>query len=120
MDDDDYRRLDLHSGMPETLTEFHNTICQAFGIERDFRIQFMDPDFNNEFMNVTSVQDIQDRSTIKLEYTVTLMPINDVGVNPSSSFQNAPNTSGSSGVAVSSQNVWQCFLTGLIVLNRLR
>lgn len=44
VDDDDFRRLDLHSGMPETLTELHNTICQAFGIETDFCIQFMDPD----------------------------------------------------------------------------
>ncbi|XP_050959844.1 uncharacterized protein LOC127161251, partial [Labeo rohita] len=103
--DDDYRRLDLHSGMPETLAEFHNTICQAFGIETDFRIQFMDPDFNNEFMNVTSVHDIKDRSTIKLVYmaTLTLTPLNDVGLSPSSVMQNAPSTSGSSGAPVSNQ-----------------
>ncbi len=55
--------------MPKTLTELHDLVHQAFGIERDFHIQFMDPDFNNEFMNITSVHDIQDRSTIKLVYT---------------------------------------------------
>ncbi|GAA6097765.1 uncharacterized protein LOC122873815 [Tachysurus ichikawai] len=85
---DDYRRLDLDSGMPETLAEFHNTICQAFGIETDFRIQFMDPDFNNESMNVTSL---------------TLTPINDVGLSLSSLMQNAPSTSGSCGAPVSNQ-----------------
>lgn len=70
--DDDFRRLDVPSGMPRTLTDLQSTICQAFGIERDFRIQFMDPDFNNEFMNITSMQDIQDRSTIKLVYMANL------------------------------------------------
>ncbi|XP_033990326.1 uncharacterized protein LOC117497530 isoform X2 [Trematomus bernacchii] len=98
VDTDDCRRLDLHSGMPKTLTELHDTICQAFGIERDFRIQFMDPDFNNDFMNVTSVQDIQDRSTIKVVYI-----LDDVGSSPSSSVQNAPSTPGSSGAPVSRQ-----------------
>lgn len=117
---DDYRRLDLDSGMPETLAEFNNTICQAFGIETDFRIQFMDPDFNNEFMNVTSVHDIRDRSTIKLVYmaTLTLTPINDVGLSLSSLVQNAPSTSGSSGAPVRKPNISH-FLTGLIALNRL-
>lgn len=42
--------------------DLHNTIRDAFGIERDFHIQFMDPDFNNEFMNITWMQDIQDRN----------------------------------------------------------
>lgn len=105
VNNDDSRRLDLHSGTPETLTELHDTIRQEFGIETDFRIQFMDPDFNNEFMNITSVQDIQDRSTIKLVYmaTLTLTPINDVGLSPSSLMENAPSTSGSSGAPVNSQ-----------------
>lgn len=88
MEEDDFRRLDLPSRMPKTLTELHNTIRQAFGIERDFRIQFMDPDFNNEFMNATLVQDIQDRGTIKLVYI-----LNYVDMSPSSSEQNAPSTS---------------------------
>ena len=83
--------------MPETLTELHNTIRQQFEIQKDFRIQFMDPDFNNEFMNVTSVQDIQDRSTMKLVY-------NNVGVSPSSPLQNACSPSLSSGSPVSSKN----------------
>ncbi len=54
MNDDDYKRPDLHSGIPETLTELHNTICQTFGIVRDFCIQFMNPDVSNKFIKVTS------------------------------------------------------------------
>lgn len=98
IEDNDFRRLDLHSGMPKTLMELHNEICEAFGIERDFHIQFMDPDFNNEFMNITSVQDIQDRSTIKLLYTT-----NEMDFSPCSSKQPVPRTLGSSGTPVCSQ-----------------
>lgn len=98
MEEDDFRRLDLRTGKPKTLMDLHNTIRDAFGIERDFRIQFMDPDFNNEFMNITSVQDIQDRSTIKLVYMQ-----NPEDMSPFSSRLNTPSTPGSSGSHLSSQ-----------------
>ncbi|XP_049433395.1 uncharacterized protein LOC125889421 [Epinephelus fuscoguttatus] len=90
VEEDDYRRLDLHSGKSKTLMDLHKTICDAFGIERDFRIQFMDPDFNNEFMNITSVQDIQDRGTIKLVYMQNCLDMNPI------SRPNSPSTAGSS------------------------
>ena len=59
--------------MPKTLTDLDNTIRQTFEIQADFHIQFMGPDFNNGFMNVTSVQDIQDRSAMMLVYMVDLL-----------------------------------------------
>lgn len=90
IEEDDYRRLDLHSGKPKTVMDLHKTICDVFGIERDFRIQFMDPIFNNEFMNITSVQDIQNRGTIKLVYKQNCLDMNPI------SRPNSPNTSGSS------------------------
>ena len=52
-EEDDFRRLDLHSGKPKPLMDLHNGLHDTFGIERDVHIQFMDPDFNNEFMNIT-------------------------------------------------------------------
>ncbi|KAI5613857.1 sterile alpha motif domain-containing protein 3-like isoform X2, partial [Silurus asotus] len=93
---DDFRRLDFGSGLPSTLTVLNNIIHQAFEIERDFQIQFRDPDFTNEFMNITPVQDLQDRSTVKLVYT-----LNDV--NSPSLIQNAPSTYSTSATAASSQ-----------------
>lgn len=85
IEEDDFRRLDLHSGKPKTLMDLHSTICDAFGIERDFRIQFMDPDFNNEFMNITSVQDLQDRGIIKLVYMQDCLDMSPIsGLNSSS------------------------------------
>ena len=91
IEEDDFRRLDLHSGKPKTLMDLHNTIPDAFGVERDFRIQFMDPDFNNEFMNITSIQDIQDRGTIKLVYIK-----NCLDMSPTLRL-NSPSTPGPSG-----------------------
>ncbi|KAG7511574.1 hypothetical protein JOB18_003500 [Solea senegalensis] len=91
VEEDDFRRLDLHSGKPKTLMDLHNVIRDTFGIERDFHIQFMDPDFNDEFMNIASVQDIQDRSTIKLVYMQ-----NHPDKSPSSR-QNTSSTPGPSG-----------------------
>lgn len=91
IEEDDFRILDLHSGKPKTLMDLHSIICDTFGIERDFRIQFMDPDFNNEFMNITSVQDIQDRSTIKVVYMQS-----HLDMSPSSRL-NTPSAPGPSG-----------------------
>lgn len=31
VEEDDYRRIDLRSGKPETLMDLHKTICDAFG-----------------------------------------------------------------------------------------
>lgn len=67
VDDNDFRRLDLSAGIPDSFANLHDTVRQAFGIERHFRLQYMDADFN-EFMNLSSVHDITDKSTIKLIY----------------------------------------------------
>lgn len=88
VDDSDFRRLELHSGMPNTLTELRSTISQSLGIQRNFRILFMDPDFNNELMNAMTVHDIQDRSTIKLVYIRK-----EVAPTPSPPMQCGPSTS---------------------------
>lgn len=80
--------------------DLHNVIRDAFGIERDFFIQFMDPDFNNEFMNIMSVQD---RGTIKLVYKQ-----NAGDMSQFSSRLNTPSTPESCGI--------QCVVILLIVL----
>ena len=107
VEEDDYRKPDLHSGKPKTLMDLHKTICDAFGIERDFCIQFMDPDFNNEFLNITSVQDIQDRGTIKLVYMQNCLDLHPI------SRSNSPSIAGSSA-SPSSIHTPQCVLTVFI------
>lgn len=62
------RGLDLPSELPKTVTELQNIVCQELNIYQYFHIQFMYPDFNYELMNFTSVQDLKDRSTVKLVF----------------------------------------------------
>ncbi|XP_074550048.1 uncharacterized protein LOC141807753 [Halichoeres trimaculatus] len=98
VDDNDFRRLDVPTGLPETLEELHNAIRESFDIENDFRIQFMDPDFNDEFMNATSIKDIKDRATIKLVYIQHC-----ASVSPPLSLQSIPGPSYSTEAPASSQ-----------------
>uniref|UniRef100_UPI003AAA4CD3 uncharacterized protein n=1 Tax=Centroberyx gerrardi TaxID=166262 RepID=UPI003AAA4CD3 len=39
-----------------------------FGVTEQFRLQYKDEDFGNQFMNLLSISDIQDRSTLKVVY----------------------------------------------------
>lgn len=64
-DASDSRKLHLVSGIPETVDELHHLVRTCFQLHEDFRLQYMDSDFN-EFMNVTSVSEIQNKSTLKV------------------------------------------------------
>lgn len=45
----------------------HLIMCKnKCAIKMDFRLQFKDPLFNNEFMNLTSVDDLKDHGTIRV------------------------------------------------------
>uniref|UniRef100_A0A3B3I971 Uncharacterized protein n=1 Tax=Oryzias latipes TaxID=8090 RepID=A0A3B3I971_ORYLA len=65
------QRLILPSGIPESLGELEQQIRRQCGVEEDFRLQFMDVDFGNEFTNLVSLTEIQDKSTIKLIFNST-------------------------------------------------
>lgn len=109
-DASDSRKLHLVSGIPETVDEVHHLVKTCFQLHEDFRLQYMDSDFN-EFMNLTSVSEIQNKSTLKVimsltppvEPYITLYP-----VEPSDEASNAtsPNaeTFSSSSLASSSSN----------------
>lgn len=66
-DGSDSRKLHLHSGIPETVQELHYLVKTTFELHEDFRLQYMDSDFN-EFMNLTSLSEIQNKSTLKVIY----------------------------------------------------
>ncbi|KAF6736123.1 hypothetical protein FQA47_023117, partial [Oryzias melastigma] len=60
------QRLILPNGIPESLGELAEHIKRQCGVEEDFRLQFMDVEFGNEFTNLVSVNEIQDKSTIEV------------------------------------------------------
>jgi len=63
------QRLILPDGIPESVTELTQEIKRQCGIEGEFRLQFMDAEFGNEFTNLLSTSDVQDRSSIKVIFT---------------------------------------------------
>ena len=60
------QRLVLPNGMPESVIELSQKIKTHCGVEGDFRLQYMDAEFGNEFMNLISTSDVEDKGTIKV------------------------------------------------------
>ena len=72
-DESDSRKLPLVTGIPSTVVELHATIKTFFQLKEEFRLQYMDTDFN-AFMNLSSVSEIQNKSTVKVICTAILEP----------------------------------------------
>ncbi len=66
--EDDARKLTIASGMPKSVDELALEITTYFGVTEQFRLQYRDVEFGNEFLNLSSISDIQDRSTLKVRY----------------------------------------------------
>lgn len=73
-EESDSRKLNLVPGIPAMVDDLHAIIKTSFQIKEDFRLQYMDTDFNNEFMNLTSMSEIQNKSTLKVVYLVPPQP----------------------------------------------
>ncbi|KAM9468193.1 uncharacterized protein Hap1MRO34_014856 isoform 2-T3 [Clarias gariepinus] len=66
--EDDARKLTVASGMPKSVDELAREITTYFGLTEQVRLQYRDVEFGNEFLNLSSISDIQDRSTLKVIY----------------------------------------------------
>ena len=66
--EDDERKLTIKSGIPTTVEELVLEITTFFGVTEQFRLQYKDEHFNNQFMNLSSTSEIQDKSTVKVVY----------------------------------------------------
>lgn len=59
-------KLTIESGMPKSVEDLSNEIKRQFDIEGDIRLQYMNSDFDNNFVNLNQISDIQDKSTVKV------------------------------------------------------
>ena len=60
------QRLSLAHGLPESLGDLMTEVKKQCNLEGNIRLQFMDSLFGNEFMNLTSVSEVQDRGTLRV------------------------------------------------------
>lgn len=66
MGENNCQRLFLPDGIPQSISELSQEIKAQCGIEGHFRLQFMDAEFGNEFNNLLTMSDVQDKGTIKI------------------------------------------------------
>ncbi|KAK5918318.1 hypothetical protein CgunFtcFv8_003092 [Champsocephalus gunnari] len=66
------QRVVLPLGLPDTVTELENEIRRQCQLQDPFRLQFMDELFGNIFQDLTSMEEIQDRATVKV---LSLRPV---------------------------------------------
>lgn len=72
--DNNCQRVTLLSGMPKSVNELSEQVKKQCDLQGNFRLQFMDVEFDGEFMNLTSLDEIHDKSTLKV-ITLTEGPI---------------------------------------------
>ncbi|KAI3361645.1 hypothetical protein L3Q82_002010 [Scortum barcoo] len=63
--EDNCVKLTFPSGIPDSVDSLKLEIQKQCGVEGEFRLQYMDNDFD-QFMDLTSTADIQDKSTVKV------------------------------------------------------
>lgn len=59
------QRLNLTHGLPEFLEDLMTEVKKQYNLQKNIRLQFMDL-FGNEFMNLTSVSEVEDRGTLRI------------------------------------------------------
>ncbi|XP_076616611.1 uncharacterized protein LOC143339324 [Chaetodon auriga] len=85
--DDDIRKLILPAGIPSSLTDLICAIRDSFDIPGDFSVLYQDIDFNGQFFTLTSIGDVEDKSTLKVvpvkPVVLNLSPVEEMAFDSS-------------------------------------
>lgn len=76
--EDDARKLTIESGIPNTVEEFSLQIKTFFQVTEPFRLQYRDREMDDQFMNLSSTSELEDKATVKVVYT----PSETISSNP--------------------------------------
>lgn len=66
--EDDARKLTIESGIPSTVEDLELEIKTFFQVTEQFRLQYKDKDLEDQFMNLLSTSDLEDKGTLKVVY----------------------------------------------------
>uniref|UniRef100_A0A3P9K7A5 Uncharacterized protein n=1 Tax=Oryzias latipes TaxID=8090 RepID=A0A3P9K7A5_ORYLA len=64
--DDSCQRLTLSRGLPASIEDLIDEVKKQCGLDGSLKLQFMDSLFGNEFLNLTSVSEVEDKGTLKV------------------------------------------------------
>lgn len=70
---EDILKLQLPSGIPQTVEELNQIVKETYAIEEDFKIEYQDQDFGGEFFTVKDNKDITDKCTIRVVFAQTFI-----------------------------------------------
>lgn len=76
-------KLTIETGMPKSVEDLSDEIKRHFDIEGDIRLQYMDSDFDNAFVNHNQICDIQDKSTVKIIHLSAALDLSQGSMNQS-------------------------------------
>ncbi|KAL6457319.1 hypothetical protein MHYP_G00342820 [Metynnis hypsauchen] len=60
LEDHDIRKLTLPLGIPSTVEELVSNVQDTFSLKGDFCLQYKDPDFDGQFVTLTTTEDVKD------------------------------------------------------------
>uniref|UniRef100_A0A667W8B2 PB1 domain-containing protein n=1 Tax=Myripristis murdjan TaxID=586833 RepID=A0A667W8B2_9TELE len=60
------QRLTLSHGLPTSIDDLMVEVKKQCGLQGNFRLQFMDSLFGNEFLNLTLISEVEDKGTLKV------------------------------------------------------
>ena len=66
--EEDARKLSIESGIPRTVEDLALKIKTFFEVTEKFRLQYKDKDMDNQFMNLLSTSELEDKGTLKVVY----------------------------------------------------
>ncbi|XP_015224828.1 PREDICTED: uncharacterized protein LOC107081135 [Cyprinodon variegatus] len=66
--EEDARKLTIESGIPRTVEDLALKIKTFFEVTEQFRLQYKDKDMDNQFMNLLSTSELEDKGTLKVVY----------------------------------------------------
>lgn len=76
--EDDARKLTIESGIPNTVEEFALQIKTFFKVTEPLRLQYRDREMDDQFMNLLSTSELEDKATVKVVY----IPSETTSTNP--------------------------------------
>lgn len=66
MPDGSSQRLTLSYGLPASIDDLRVEVKKQCGLRSDFKLEFMDSLFGNEFLNLTSMSEVKDKGTLRV------------------------------------------------------